>query len=339
MSGPQVTSLTMDEAIKVAIGLHESGQREQAEAYYREILRIDPHNLDVVYLFGLLLRSDPRNAKFLRIPPWRKPANARRISVVMATYNRGHLLRRSLEGYAGQTEKDFELVIVDDGSTDDTFSIVQEAASGLDIKYIRLEKPVGLWRDAASIINIGIRASLAELVVCTHPEVIPGRRSLELMHTALRDKVYICCKCYVLTRKQQTLLDEVDWRHSLTAIRSLPGFYEETPPLGLMQFSHASMEAHQKFDTWVLGGMSRPTWQWFGGFTEQSTWGTPDITFGKRRLMLGIENITQQDDETYCIHQNHDDPDADVASPRDIDACFDQVPAYWSLEQALEHNL
>jgi len=99
------------------------------------------------------------------------------------------------------------------------------------------------------------------------------------------------------------------------------------------------MEAHRKLDTWVFGGMSRATWLWFGGFTEQSCWGAPDITFAKRRLLLGIENITLQEDETYCIHQNHDDPASGAVSPRDIEACFSQVPGYLSLEQALENNL
>jgi glycosyltransferase involved in cell wall biosynthesis len=42
------------------------------------------------------------------------------ISVVMATYNSAHWLARSIPSVLGQTFRDFELIVVDDGSTDNT---------------------------------------------------------------------------------------------------------------------------------------------------------------------------------------------------------------------------
>ena len=41
-------------------------------------------------------------------------------SVVIATFNRAELLKRALESLIRQTEKEWEAIIVDDGSTDDT---------------------------------------------------------------------------------------------------------------------------------------------------------------------------------------------------------------------------
>lgn len=46
-------------------------------------------------------------------------------SVVVTTYNRAPLLARALKSLQAQTEADWEAVIVDDGSTDDTEEIVQ----------------------------------------------------------------------------------------------------------------------------------------------------------------------------------------------------------------------
>ncbi len=43
-----------------------------------------------------------------------------KLSVVVCTYNYGHLLPDALRSLATQTVTDFELVIVDDGSTDNT---------------------------------------------------------------------------------------------------------------------------------------------------------------------------------------------------------------------------
>ena len=42
------------------------------------------------------------------------------VSVVIPTYNRAHLLGRSISSVLGQTHEDLEVVVVDDGSTDQT---------------------------------------------------------------------------------------------------------------------------------------------------------------------------------------------------------------------------
>ena len=69
-------------------------------------------------------------------PATGKPFKA---AVIMGTYNRGHLLRRSLENYAMQTENDFYIHVFDDGSTDNTKELVrfENTTFGLHIKYTR----------------------------------------------------------------------------------------------------------------------------------------------------------------------------------------------------------
>jgi glycosyltransferase involved in cell wall biosynthesis len=46
------------------------------------------------------------------------------ISVIIPTFNRARYLDLTLASYLGQSDRDFELVIVDDGSTDDTADVV-----------------------------------------------------------------------------------------------------------------------------------------------------------------------------------------------------------------------
>jgi len=50
------------------------------------------------------------------------------ISVVMGVYNGGATLRATLDSILAQTERDFELIVVDDGSTDDTPQTLAEFA-------------------------------------------------------------------------------------------------------------------------------------------------------------------------------------------------------------------
>ena len=47
------------------------------------------------------------------------------ISVIIPTYNRAHLIKRSVESVLNQTYKNLELIIVDDGSTDDTKKVIK----------------------------------------------------------------------------------------------------------------------------------------------------------------------------------------------------------------------
>lgn len=61
------------------------------------------------------------------------------ISVLMCTYNRDHFLRKSIDSVLAQTYKDFEFIIVDDGSTDSSKEII-ESYNDKRIKYIPLEK-------------------------------------------------------------------------------------------------------------------------------------------------------------------------------------------------------
>ncbi|MEO6838849.1 MAG: glycosyltransferase family A protein [Ginsengibacter sp.] len=61
-------------------------------------------------------------------------------SIIVTTYNRSTLLKRALDSLVNQTEKDWEAIIVDDGSTDDTaFAVLPYLEIGRKIKYVQQE--------------------------------------------------------------------------------------------------------------------------------------------------------------------------------------------------------
>src|SRR3974377_1224820 len=76
------------------------------------------------------------------------------VSVVIATYNRALLLGETIESVRGQDFKDFEIIVVDDGSTDDTPKLVQ--SYGETIRYFRRGN-----RGAAAARNFGFKQALA----------------------------------------------------------------------------------------------------------------------------------------------------------------------------------
>lgn len=79
------------------------------------------------------------------------------MSVVVPTFNRAALLREALESVARQTYTNFEAIVVDDGSTDETREVV--AASAVEPVYIYQENQ---GRGAAR--NAGVRCARGELV-------------------------------------------------------------------------------------------------------------------------------------------------------------------------------
>ena len=66
---------------------------------------------------------------------------AARVSVVLPVYNDARLVARAIASVAAQTYGDIELVVVDDGSTDDTATVVAQCLSGLAFpaKLVRRE--------------------------------------------------------------------------------------------------------------------------------------------------------------------------------------------------------
>lgn len=58
-------------------------------------------------------------------------------SVIITTYNRSALLKRALDSLIAQTETEWEAIIVDDGSTDNTASLIKPyLEKGNKIKYV-----------------------------------------------------------------------------------------------------------------------------------------------------------------------------------------------------------
>ncbi|SFM93127.1 Glycosyltransferase involved in cell wall bisynthesis [Formivibrio citricus] len=80
-------------------------------------------------------------------------------SIVLPTHNRAELLQRAVNSVLGQKFRDFELVIVDDGSSDGTREWLASLAEDR-IRILRHETP----RGASAARNTGIRAATGEWI-------------------------------------------------------------------------------------------------------------------------------------------------------------------------------
>ena len=81
------------------------------------------------------------------------------ISVIVTTYNREELICETIDSILNQTFNNFELIIVDDGSTDGTEKIISNYKDER-IKYIKIDN----WGRPAGPRNIGIKEAKGKFI-------------------------------------------------------------------------------------------------------------------------------------------------------------------------------
>src|SRR5512135_1100340 len=84
----------------------------------------------VAALPGRLLRSRPAESGMSTGVP--------AVSIVLSTWNRSTMLARAIDSVLAQTRQDWELIVVDDGSEDDTPALL--AAYGRDPRILALRQ-------------------------------------------------------------------------------------------------------------------------------------------------------------------------------------------------------
>ncbi len=108
-----------------------------------------------------------------------------RVSVIMSTYNAADWLEKVLWGFSVQTHGDFEILVADDGSNDETAQRIEaiRAATDMQIRHV--------WHEdrgfrKCTILNKAIAAAECDYIVFTDGDCIPRRDfvATHLRHSA-----------------------------------------------------------------------------------------------------------------------------------------------------------
>lgn len=136
------------------------------------------------------------------------------VSIIMPTYNRGYIISRAIDSILNQTFSNFELIIVDDCSIDDTEEIVKKYNDSR-IKYIKLEKNSG----ANYARNVGLKYAKGDFITFQDSDDYSLERRLEIELNTLKEKnvdwvftsfVKIDRKKKKIVPKKQILMDEIE---------------------------------------------------------------------------------------------------------------------------------
>ena len=110
-----------------------------------------------------------------------------KISVIIPVYNTGERLRRCLDSVVAQTFEDFECIVVDDGSKDQSPQVIDEFAAK-DSRFIAIHKPNG---GVSSARNEGLKVAEGEWVVFLDSDDTIKPNHVEAMLSVVEDGIDI----------------------------------------------------------------------------------------------------------------------------------------------------
>ena len=118
-----------------------------------------------------------------------------KISIIIPTFNRGELITNSIKSVLNQTFQNLEVIIVDDGSSDNTKEIVKKIKDKR-IKYIRLKENKG----ASNARNIGIKNAHGQYISFQDSDDIfyPNKLEEQLKNIINKRSNFDFCKINVI---------------------------------------------------------------------------------------------------------------------------------------------
>lgn len=143
------------------------------------------------------------------------------VSIIMPAYNAGKYIGDSIRSVLAQTYSDWELIVVDDGSTDDTGNVVRQFNNDSRIKYVFQENGrLGKAR------NTGIGKSNGSLIAFLDSDDLWLATKLALQLHAMREQNadVVFCNAYVFS--DENPLDETKKLQSSAGRFSGPAFFD-----------------------------------------------------------------------------------------------------------------
>ena len=105
------------------------------------------------------------------------------ISVILPVYNAEAYVREAVESILAQSFTDFELIIINDGSTDGSGAILRELAVR-DTRIVLIERPNG---GLVSALNDGIESARAELIARMDADDVAMPERFALQHARMME--------------------------------------------------------------------------------------------------------------------------------------------------------
>ncbi len=104
-----------------------------------------------------------------------KNKNSNTVSIIMATYNRSHIIIESIQSIKNQSFTDWECLIIDDGGSDDTLAVITPILE-MDTRFKYLKRPEKYLKGLPGCRNYGLDTAKGDYIIffddddIVHPE-------------------------------------------------------------------------------------------------------------------------------------------------------------------------
>lgn len=193
-----------------------------------------------------------------------------RVSIILTTYNRARLLKTTLASFMYQKFKDYEVIVVDDGTDDQTKRVCENFAEAMNgrasVRYIRnVREPGSHYSNPAIPNNIGIKSAEGEILIIQNAECQHFGEVIQQLTEGVNDKTCVFASVEALT----VTGGHADW------------------------YVHSQHSARPFF---FCGAISRKTAVALGGFDEDYLYyGFEDDCFRDRLALSGVEFVFRDD--------------------------------------------
>lgn len=234
------------------------------------------------------------------------------VSIIISTYNKPDWLEKVLLGFNCQTYKDFEVIIADDGSTQETRDKIESLRSQLSYDIIHVwQEDEGFQK--CRILNKAIVVCKADYIIMTDGDCIPREDFVQVHYINKEPATFISGGYYMLPMNISLVISKEDitqqncfkinWlkekglpktfkNNKLTAKGFISTIFNRFTP------TNASWNGHNS-SGWKKDILN------VNGFDERMQYGGEDREMGERLMNFGVKS-KQLRYSAVCVHLDHD---------------------------------
>lgn len=251
-----------------------------------------------------------------------------KLSYLISTWNRKGQLARTLECLARQTFKEFEVLLMDDGSTENIKDVCEMFSSYLNIHYFHRERDE--WRSCpSSSYKMMFPFADGDVIAITHPEMMLHPQATEYLYWLhyqkwddvnyhyiidqgtldlfeevepkydKSERFWVSLKSLFVMEHHYLFMDMYDWHSDIDNLRDLPDFMNT---LGFAYKPNKWHEARKYYPWWFVASALRddPIWADLPEFKGHAMIDMWFVDYRKKHKMIDVVPT-----KTLCYHQAH----------------------------------
>jgi len=234
------------------------------------------------------------------------------ISVILSTYNSPAWLAKSLWGYLAQVDREFEIVIADDGSKPETAQLIQALAATTEIGIRHVWQRDDGFRKTR-ILNKAILKAAGDYLLFSDGDCIPRRDFVAVHRKHARPGHFLSGGYFKLPMPVSQSIGQEDIQSGKIfdarwlkahGVRLLPyKWWKLTAGPSLEEFLNRMTPTRASWNGHNSSGW-RSDIQAANGFDERMRYGGEDRELGERLVNRGITPI-QLRYSAICLHLDH----------------------------------